>query len=796
MEGNQIILKTNKQNFFTTVLFWVLLFVTFLTPIFFLPATLLSQQFSTTILFAFGVILSIIVYIIASLFYGSVDLPGHSKYILGSIALVPAVYLLAGIANGFSRMSFFGYTFDINTVGFILLGFAYLFLISVIFKDNKRILYSFYAFLISAIILAVFVIVRLIFGAGTLSFGVFTNTTMSMVGSWNNLGIFFSIGAILSLLTLEIFIASRLNKILVSLTLLASLFFLMIVNYNVLWIVLAVCIFLFILYRIFSSQNSSLNESSTKNKFSRIPLFPAIVLVISLVFVFAGTEINSFLPNSLRVSGAELKPSISDTLEVARNTINERPLFGSGPNTFTAEWLKWKPNSIINTSSWNIDFTNGFGLIPTFLVTTGIVGIISWFLFLGLYFYLGVRSIFIKFDDEFSKYSVVSTFFISLYLWMITFVYIPSTTIFILTFFFSGLFFASVYNSGLIKIETRKLLSNPKTGFVSSLVLVAFFVASLSLGYGLFKNTQSLWYFQKSTQAINSAGDISASESLMIKATQIIPNDIYYRSLSEIELIKLNAVASQDTTKVKVEDIQKQFNDVLTNAISAAKAAQSQDPDNYLNWLALGRVYEAISLPELKIEGAYENAQFAYAEALKRNPKNPGILLFLARLATVRKDWAQARIFAEQATELKSNYLDAYFLLSQIEVADNNINAAIKSVTSASVIDPTNPAIFFQLGLLKYNIRDFDGAIRVLEKATTMTPDYANAKYFLGLSYESVGEHAKAIKQFEEIKITNPDSQEVTTILANLKAGKSIFTNTEETKPEKAKTLPVKEKVQ
>ena len=148
------------------------------------------------------------------------------------------------------------------------------------------------------------------------------------------------------------------------------------------------------------------------------------------------------------------------------------------------------------------------------------------------------------------------------------------------------------------------------------------------------------------------------------------------------------------------------------------------------------------------------------------------------------------------AIKMKSDYLDAHFLLSQIEVADNNLSAAIKSVTSASVIDPTNSATFFQLGLLKYNIKDFSGAINSLEKAIKISPDYANAKYFLGLSYESIGDRAKAIGLFEDIKLTNPDNQELDSILVNLKAGKPIFNNTTETKPEKGKTLPVKEKTQ
>ena len=58
------------------------------------------------------------------------------------------------------------------------------------------------------------------------------------------------------------------------------------------------------------------------------------------------------------------------------------------------------------------------------------------------------------------------------------------------------------------------------------------------------------------------------------------------------------------------------------------------------------------------------------------------------------------------------------------------------------------------------------------------------------------GEHQKAIEQFEGLKITNPDSKEVEAILTNLKAGKPLFTNAENTKPEKGKTLPVKEKQQ
>jgi tetratricopeptide (TPR) repeat protein len=342
-------------------------------------------------------------------------------------------------------------------------------------------------------------------------------------------------------------------------------------------------------------------------------------------------------------------------------------------------------------------------------------------------------------------------------------------------------------------VETKPFSTNPKTGFVFSLILVALFLASATLGYGLIKNSQSLWYFQKSSYALNTTGDVALSEQYMAKAIAAVPNDVYYRALSEIQIIKLNQVLSQDPKKVKTADIQKQFSDTLTSAIKAGAAAKDVDPNNYLNWIALGRVYEAVSAPELKVEGAYESAQFAYNEAIRHNPKNPGIFILHSRLAIVKKDLNQARNYALQAIQIKRNYIDAYFLLSQIEVEAKNIKGAIESVTAVTIIDPTNSGAFFQLGLLKYYSADFKGSVTELKKALDITPNYANAKYFLGLSYERLGEHDKAISEFEELKKTNPESKEVETILTDLKAGKNIFADPESSTVEKTNKLPVKE---
>src|SRR6185369_16541790 len=168
---------------------------------------------------------------------------------------------------------------------------------------------------------------------------------------------------------------------------------------------------------------------------------------------------------------------------------------------------------------------------------------------------------------------------------------------------------------------------------------------------------------------------------------------------SEIEVSKLISFVSGYAQKTPTEDEQKQAQKMLTDAISDGVAARDADPNNYLNWISLGKVYETATV--LNIQGAYESAQNAYIEALRHNPKNPGVILLFALLEVDHGNLNVAKSYVLQALQVKQNYLEAYYLLSQIEVANNNLKGAIDSVTAASVLSPTDPSIFFQLGLLK-----------------------------------------------------------------------------------------------
>ena len=174
------------------------------------------------------------------------------------------------------------------------------------------------------------------------------------------------------------------------------------------------------------------------------------------------------------------------------------------------------------------------------------------------------------------------------------------------------------------------------------------------------------------------------------------------------------------------------------------------DDANYLNWLTLANAY-SILVP-LGIQGissdAYTQAKISLEQASKRNPYNPQIFYMQARLALANKQTGVAVEYLRQSLSLKSDYNDALLLLAEIEESKGNLKNAITILENSPTVSLSDPTMLFQLGYLRYKNGNYDTAVTALEKAVSITPNYANAKYFLGLSYFEFGRRADAIQQF------------------------------------------------
>ena len=102
---------------------------------------------------------------------------------------------------------------------------------------------------------------------------------------------------------------------------------------------------------------------------------------------------------------------------------------------------------------------------------------------------------------------------------------------------------------------------------------------------------------------------------------------------------------------------------------------------------------------------------------------------------------------------------------------------AIKSYDEAIALDPYNPYLLLQEGVVYYQGKDYKNAQIVLEKAMDLKADYSDVLYFLGLTYDQLGDKNKARDTFTKLLAIVPQNQaqDVQKILDNLKAGRAAL---------------------
>lgn len=792
--------KSGSASKFT---YWILAVFGFLLPFFFIPSASYPLQLGKGMFMTIAIVLAIISFIVSTIKDGKVVVPKNLFFL--SVFLIPVVFLFSAIFNGSSSAQFLGYPFELGTVVFMFFSVVLMYLVSRSFETKEKIFYSFIGFFASFIIVALFQLLRIMFGTDFLSFGVFTNSVGNLIGNWNDVGIFFAIATILSVVTLEMLQLNRLLKVVAYAVFVLSLFFLALVNFSTLWIVLAVFSVVFFIYIIsfdkFAPSQEFANdlkidgsEGAGKVYTRKISYNALVVLVISVIFIIAGTTIGQSLSDTFNVLSLEVRPSWSSTFTVVGEVLKSNPTLGSGPNTFQNMWVLHKPLEINQTIFWNSDFSYGIGLVPTLFATTGVLGILVWLFFFGMFIWLGVKTIFYSLSDLFSRYVVTTTFLISLFLWAMSIFYVPSVVIVALTFFFTGLFAASLEREGMLKTKTFSLSDHPKLSFVSVLLLMFILIGSVTLGYMVFQRSASLVYFQKSLNSYQKDQNVDTAGALMAKAVNLGGYDVYYRVMSQIDLARVNQLLAKPG--ITPESIRDPFQKEVGTAIANAKKSTEISPENYQNWISLAQVYAALVPQPFAIPGAYENALTTFNKAVEVAPMNPTTQLLLARLEVAHNDVKKAREYAAKAVELKSNYAEAHFLLAQIEATEGNVAKAISSLETTLLLSPENPGLFFQLGLLKYNQKDFEGAVQAFAQAVVKVPDYANARYFLGLSLYNIDRVQEALAQFEEVAKTNPDNQELMTIITNLKSGKAPLATIPPpgNKPETRDKLPLEQR--
>lgn len=748
-------MESKKVEFFNKLSFFTLLATLFVSIFFFIPYSPVTLEASKGFLISIGATLSIFFWFISRLGEGKFVIP-KDKLLLFAMA-IPLIFLISSFFSSSLYVSLFGSGFEIGTFGSMLILFILFFLSSVYFQSEKKIWYFLFSLFLAGLIVVIFQLLNIIIGFNVVLPGFLQGVTAgNLIGSWNNFALILGIMILLSLFTIELFKTDRIFRVAQYVLLILSILLLIIINFSLAWLLVGIFSVILFVYSI-SLQNAGVEIIQEENQKKKFPFISLIVVFISLIFLIGGNLASDVVSKYVSFNNPDIRPSIVTTSQIAYKAMRHNPLLGTGPNTFVNDWSLWQPKGINQTLFWNTDFTAGYSFLATIAVTAGVLGLVAFLLFLIVYIARSIQSIRLALRDRLSNYFIMTTLMISIYSWVSIILYNPNILLLMLAFTSSGILIGILVYRQAIPVKDFSFLSDPRNSFFSILILLVLMVSAVSLTYIYIEKFTSIMYFSKSLNSENTMESLTKSEGMLLRAVSLDKNDIYYRNLSQLYLAKINLLIADKNIS---EDILKSNLQELINLTQqSANLAINQNPKQYLNYMNLGNIYS--TFVPMAVENSYESAMAAYEKALVLAPNNPSIVLSKASLEFIKENNTEARKYIAQALELKENYIDAIFLLVQIETNEGNLAEAISKAEYAGLLAPNDPTVFFRLGLLRYNNSDYTGAVSAFEKAVILNNNYLNARFFLGQSYKKVGRSNDALIQFNILLKIDPENKEV-----------------------------------
>ncbi len=735
-----------------------------LLPLLFIPVSYAPFAYSKILIVIVGVAISLIFYCLAALREGSIVI----RFSSGLVAIwsVAGAGVVAALLSGDMRDAFFGDVLNVHTVSFLILLALLASAISILGEHKASILRLYAVLAVSGLVVALYQIIRVAFGEGVLSLGVFTSLTSSPIGSWNDLALFFGLVILMLLVTLEQFPLTKWGKAAFGVTAVIALAILGLVNFFLIWIVLGLASLIVLMYALTKNRFSDQTISAVSNTQTSI-MISALVFVVSAAFIVGGPALGQVISDASGISYVEVRPSLSATFDIARSVYQENAFTGIGPNKFADAWRLYKDPTINTTNFWNANFVAGIGYVTTFAVTMGLFGVIAWVTFLGTMVYSGFRFVFLSsHTDRFWQYVGISSFVASLYLWGMSIVYVPGVTLILLAGSFTGLLLVAYGQVVHTKSLTISINQNKQAGFVLVAIAMLVIVSSVATVFFVSRHYASVFSFNAAVASVADGVPIETIERKIAAAYELSPNDWMAREIAGIQLTKVNQlIALSEPT----DQQRQQLEEAIVNAVNAAQRAVQTDPSDASNWILLANVF--IVLTGSNIDGAYTRAIESLDQAEFLDPVNPEIKLLRARAESFNGNLDAAKELALRAVSLKRNYTPALLFLTQLDIARGDVAGAIASVQATISFEPRNPARYYQLGVLYSAQEDVRRATEAFETAVSLDKEYANARYFLALAYSEAGRTDDAIAQLEVVRSLNPNNEVVSSLIEQLRSG-------------------------
>ncbi|MEI7890707.1 MAG: hypothetical protein WCI36_01940 [bacterium] len=742
-------------------------------PIFFTGLTLQGISFEKQIYFYFWLLLALVAWVSKGVITGEMKI----KKTPLDVPIV-LLWIFYGISMAFSVdkwHSFWGFFGDPSR-GFMFLTsliIAYYLIVSNF--DKKRFALMGMVLVAANFLLALWATLNFL-GLQIVPAQLAPFVPLSPIGSLTGMSIFF--GAMLPLLISLIFGSTAeegkkksklflIEKTFIFVTIALNLFVLLVLYTFVPWLSVLLGSSFFLIYILAQIVRPRGNQAW-------IPMF---VFVAILTILMIG--VNSIARIQLPI---EASPSYQLSWDIAKESLKQKLLIGSGPATYGYNFSLNKPQTFNINQYYDLRFFQGSGVFFESLSTLGIAGTITVVLLALTFVSIGVYLLSI--NKAKNKIYSLGVFSAALVFLVGSFTGKIEGSILLLGALL-GAMAVSMLMSESDSEDNFLLLSlkaSPK--FALALAFV-FMVVSAGVVF-LFI------FIGKIYLADLSAGDAMREKKITqegsVKKLAVAINwngrESHYYTLIGQELMSL---ANEQTLKGEkdrnLELIQKYINDSITEV----NIASALSPNDVTAIEALAQIYENSGL---YVADSFSFAETNYKKALDLEPHNPNYQVKLGQIklaqASAKKtpDEAKAVVreakdFFQKAIDEKGNFAIAYYQLALAQEALGEMDSAIKSIETAAISEQNNLNYVYNTARMhqaRGNDEDNKIAEAIYKNILSKNEKEVNTLFSLGLLYEKTKRTSEASAQYKKVlELLPKDNADVRTkiqkMISNIAAG-------------------------
>lgn len=764
--------EISKQQAITTkgldfVIIGAIFLVFFLCPLFFTGLVAQNMGFEKMTLFYFLALLAAVAWVTKAVIVGELNI--KRTPLDWPIAAMLGVFIVSAVLSISQKDSLIGtYGNPARSLAAVIIFVLFYYLV-INNIDQKRIKLLFWGAIGSASLIAAYSFFQLL-GKYLLPLDFTHAISFNPLGSLSGLTMYLVITLPLLVIGMaqvsEIHpkinkIAAAAVKIFLGAVTLLSLFVLTLLNGFTFWpaaIVGVVITLMFLLSKIIKISSSNIV----------IPIAAFLLLIILLV-------LGNFNIMSLNLP-VEVSLSRQASWDIAKASLKQNPLLGSGPSTYYYSFDKFKGAAFNASPLWNAKFDNASGALFGLAASVGSLGLLA----VAVIFLIALSICFITLikvqkNDTQSILLALFSSFITMIIFALLFSMNNSLIMISLLIAILAVSMAIVNYPEKFKNLNLSFRASPKY----ALALAAIFL-TLSAGVVILFTMGIKMYLADVyvMQALKS-GDLNKKIDKLSKAVILAPyQDVYYVNLANTYMAAANKEANSGRNQTIIEN-------ALSSAIDTGKKSLDLSPNSSGNAEAMALVYENASF---YVQGSLDWAENLYNRAIALEPDSPTPYLRMALInmarANAEKDKTQQEYYISEAIKkydlalAKKNDFDAAYYGKAIAYEKlNKIDDAIDQLKKAVILAGNNADYKFELGRLYFNrgaaqnslaqnaaaditkgaeaqqdlsVSGQGGATKKNDDVATAeqlflsiiqaNPNHANALYSLGLLYQKTGE--------------------------------------------------------